>query len=92
MAARLGRGASIIVVTMACGVLTAASVLAQSVPLPTPDPRANTALIEDGETLAPLLALAGERHANLTITGARVTRIRFLGPDEAEVQYSIHLA
>ena len=43
MAARLGRGASIIVVTMACGVLTAASVLAQSVPLPTPDPRAKTA-------------------------------------------------
>ena len=48
MAARLGRGASIIVVTMACGVLTAASVLAQSVPLPTPDPRAKT-----GATSAP---------------------------------------
>jgi outer membrane lipoprotein-sorting protein len=40
MAARSGRGASIIVVTMACGVFTAASALAQSVPLPTPDPRA----------------------------------------------------
>ena len=48
MAARLGRGASIIVLTMACGVLTAASVLAQSVPLPTPDPRAKT-----GATSAP---------------------------------------
>ena len=48
MAARLGRDASIIVVTMACGVLTAASVLAQSVPLPTPDPRAKT-----GATSAP---------------------------------------
>jgi outer membrane lipoprotein-sorting protein len=42
MAARLGRGAGIIVVTMACGVLTAASALAQSVPLPTPDPRTKT--------------------------------------------------
>src|SRR5436190_2062098 len=42
MAARSWRGASLIVVTMACGVLTAASVLAQSVPLPTPDPRAKT--------------------------------------------------
>ena len=40
MAARSWRGASLIVVTMACGVLTAASALAQSVPLPTPDPRA----------------------------------------------------
>jgi outer membrane lipoprotein-sorting protein len=42
MAARSWRGASLIVVTMACGVLTAASALAQSVPLPTPDPRAKT--------------------------------------------------
>jgi outer membrane lipoprotein-sorting protein len=42
MAARSWRGASLSVVTMACGVLTAASALAQSVPLPTPDPRAKT--------------------------------------------------
>jgi hypothetical protein len=55
------------------------------------DPDTNAALIEDGATLAPLLALAGERHANIQITGARVARIRFLGPDEAEVQYSIQL-
>ena len=48
MAARLGRGASLIVVTMACGVFTAASALAQSIPLPTPDPRAKT-----GATSAP---------------------------------------
>jgi hypothetical protein len=48
MAARLGRGASLIVVTMACGVFTAASALAQSIPLPTPDPRAKT-----GATPAP---------------------------------------
>jgi outer membrane lipoprotein-sorting protein len=48
MAARLGRGASLIVVTMACGVFTAASALAQSIPLPTPDPRATT-----GATPAP---------------------------------------
>ena len=42
MAARWGRGAGIIVVMMACGVVTAASALAQSVPLPTPDPRTKT--------------------------------------------------
>jgi len=42
MAARLERGASIIVVTMVCGLFSAASAVAQSVPLPTPDPRAKT--------------------------------------------------
>ena len=48
MAARLERGAGIIVVTMVCGLFSAASALAQSVPLPTPDPRAKT-----GATSAP---------------------------------------
>ena len=42
MAARWGRGAGIIVVMMACSVVTAESALAQSVPLPTPDPRTKT--------------------------------------------------
>ncbi len=55
------------------------------------DPQRNNALIEDAEALDTYLAQAGERHANIQITGARVTRIRFLGPDEADVQYSIQL-
>ncbi len=39
MAGRSGWGASIIVLAMACGVLAAASAVAQDVPLPTRDPR-----------------------------------------------------
>jgi outer membrane lipoprotein-sorting protein len=49
MAARSGRNAGIVVaVTMACGVFTGVSALAQSVPLPTPDPRTKA-----GATSAP---------------------------------------
>ena len=38
----MGRGASIILVAMACGLLAAASAVAQTVPLPTPAPRPKT--------------------------------------------------
>jgi hypothetical protein len=52
----------------------------------------NTSPREDAERLAPFIAQAAERHATIQITRARVGRIRFVDPDEAEVQYSIQLA
>jgi Clp amino terminal domain, pathogenicity island component len=56
------------------------------------DDTSSTDNLEDGDTLAPYLAEAAQRHASIQILGARVSGVRYLGPDEASVRYGVRIS
>jgi hypothetical protein len=50
-----------------------------------------SALIEDGDYLAPYMAEAARRHPGVQINGAQVNGLRLRGPGLVEVRYGIQL-